>query len=1276
MALPVQLSEQGLVYQQYSDEERKIRTERSAADYLGFDSQIKHIYALPDTYIGSMERSPRQEYLFVPATEEKGRASLRLYQVDVPEGYLHPFLEVLSNAGDNADASRRMGVNPGSISVSFDSQWVTVRSEGEPIPVEVRPDISTAEQPLTVIDFVFGRLLTSGNYDKRVISMGCGKNGYGAKLCNIFSKEFRVRVGDPKRGQEHESVWKGNMMYHVSSTSKPGWRFDPQGEGTLMGKDGFPVKGQWISAMTPENAYRGPSYVEVAWVQDFARFGYEQHPQEALGFFSRYLIDFGFTCKVPVNLGGQRYDVRSIRDYARLYWTEEECSSAITHYEWGTSDGQAPEHLRKLRGSTLDAAIAEGKTVGEIPIVEVAALDTPDASLCLSYVNGLMTPEGGVHVQEAQRVLIAEILNIVNARFGEKKSKGRSSKNSGKEDKKKEIKTPHLTPSDVKPHISLIVNCRLPDPAYNSQSKTYLNRPKPKITLHDSELKGIRDWKLIDRLVATLEAKINRTLAKTDGKKKRHVLLAQGEDANEAGGPRSSQCILILSEGNSALAYASRRRDLLGGKNYFGILPLRGKILNVTDKDRLRINENAEITNIKQMMGLTTGADYTQPGMIESLRYGFILGTLDADTDGDHIKTLLINLLYRQWPSLIQLGMFGFLQTPAVRLFKGNEIVARFSSQEEFEKWEAKNPNHGLRTKYYKGLGTSKDSDIADDIHTALTILCVYDDQTPASMDLAFRKDQADARKVWMHRMRGVTEDIVTVPLTELIHQRSITSVINRDLHRYTLDALFRGIPCYRDGLKKSQRQALYYALGKWQYGKKEKGEENIARLANMAAADVFYHHGPDSLAATIIKMTQGFVGANNLPIFRADGQTGTRARGGADASNPRYPSTGLAWWVKYVYNKELIDLVPRVRVEGQPAESMWIPCDIPYHVLNGACGIATGYSTLIPCHRPADIIRWLLERCTMEDGKGAPKPFYPWYRGFTGELKVSTYRPPPPTGGAGPTIITEDDSDGEEEEEKEEVSDDLVAVSRRTRRKGAKTLRTYGRFEILRSGAGSYDIRISELPIGRWILPYRKWIESLLADKKIKDFRDNSTTETPGFDITGFVSESRPSYPQLHLQKSFGLENMILIDEAGYPHKFKGVPEIMEAYYQSMIQIYTQLVQKRISETETELIDLSYRRRLIQLIISESEDPKERIFVLRQSRAQVLAQLDSHQIPRRFINKILLLNLTSDDIAQCDQDILGKQAELEKHKQTRPQEIWAERLRHFETELRKRDLA
>ena len=106
------------------------------------------------------------------------------------------------------------------------------------------------------------------------------------------------------------------------------------------------------------------------------------------------------------------------------------------------------------------------------------------------------------------------------------------------------------------------------------------------------------------------------------------------------------------------------------GRDYYGVFPLKGKLLNVREASHKQIMENKEITSLVKIMGLTYKKKYESLDDMKSLRYGKIMIMTDQDQDGSHIKGLLINFIHHNWPSLLRLPFLEEFITPIVKVWR------------------------------------------------------------------------------------------------------------------------------------------------------------------------------------------------------------------------------------------------------------------------------------------------------------------------------------------------------------------------------------------------------------------------------------------------------------------------------------------------------------------------------------------------------------------------------------------------------------------------------
>jgi DNA topoisomerase-2 len=1200
---------------------RQIRTERNVDDYKQKD-ELEHILLRPDMYIGSTEIEAREE-LFLDLNNRKLVNNI----TKLPQGVERLYLEILSNAGDNVESSRAAGVDPGPIHIHMDEKWITIRNHGLTIPVAESPDNPGCLIP----DIIFGKLRSSSNYDPSIIRMGVGKNGFGAKLTNVFSKMFHVRIGDTIYKKLYEGSWKDNM------------------------KTGPSVK---LSDFKEKQGF-----VEIAWYLDFEQFKMEKYEADAFALFARYAAEFSLTCRVPIVFNGIDLDFRSIRDFASLRWNEEVCSNAIVHYEWSNRDSKNNPNgvcpFPDLNGAKKEKAIAKAQKSEHVPEVEIMILDTPEDSTCLSYVNGMYTSEGGVHVNEIFKALQEQIHKIIE--------------NINRTRKEKEGKLPKLTLDELKQQVSVIINCRLPDPKYTSQSKTKLSAPKPYIRIPERVTELLRKWDMMGRLILALEARTAMALKKTNGSRVKHVLLDCDGDANKAGTDESEKCVLYLVEGKSASSYPKKRILLSeGGKDYGGYYPLRGKFMNVRNANAAKIAENKEIRVIKTMLGLREGLDYTRPENIATLRYGYIMICVDADSDGFHIASLLVNYFDCFYKGLLTTNRIAILRTPVVRVTNGrNNIVHRFYNNHEFEGWQkiamGDGSIKGLKVTYYKGLGKSDDDEIKDDLGTAPVVTIIFDEQAPESLNLAFDKDQADQRKDWIAKWREVS-DIYDVDFlgTGVFRQQFITNFINRELIDYTKDALFRAIPSMDDGLKRSHRQALYSALKQFHYGRKNEFM-GVSRFANYAANETNYHHGEMSMCETVIKMTQHYIGSNNLPWFNGKGQFGNRDALGDDAGSPRYLSVNLPKYAHLLYDEELINCIPKRVVETDEVEPLFVPGVIPMHLVNGVGGIATGYSTYIPSFNYYDIINWCKKRCSGE--VDSISLFKPWYRGFEGTVEFafknesSTNESLEVDDVAGPeSTVTEYDDTNENETEEQAARKNM---------NGSNAFRIRGVFKISRNKEKA-NIIVSELPIGVSLSKYKTWLNSLLKTKVIGDYDDNSkTTEHAIINIKDYKLAGNPDpekYSNLKLERKIGLGNMNMIDLEGYPHKFKSVVEILMVYSERMLQFYNVVKTRRIENLTEKMQDLQYRIMFITAVL------EDRIKIGKRSKKDILTDMSKHKpaIPEKYLKSVRIEELTTEEVEDARKEYVKLNDLLAATQQLTAEGLWYEKIIALEAYLKK----
>lgn len=827
---------------------------------------ISHILLRPDAYVGAKAFKNSSEYLFL----EDG--SLTRKTIIKSPALERTFVEIVSNAVDN---SLRHG-HTKSIKITATKEGLcSVWNDGNVIPI-----VKNDTEDMYNHTLIFGHLRSSSNYDdsqKRFVS---GRNGFGAKLTNIFSKMFQIEGVDPIAGKKLVQRWERNMR----ATTGP--------------------------KVTPSKVKKG--YTMVTWQIDFSQFkDISEYSNDIINLFRAHALNAALTTRVNVQFNGVKMP-NTFQKYASLVVGEDITSG----------------NFIKLASKTSEALVFSGN--GEFEQI--------------SFVNGIRTRNGGKHVDAWVEAVCRPVL------------------------KKLESKNKSVSFKDVKKHLKFIVVASVPNPEFESQEKTLLESPSMSVpAIEDTHItKILTKWGVRAALKDQMESKEKVKAAKTIYSKK-GIVIPGYDKANFSGGHKSKDCILIICEGLSAKTFAIEgiSYGLCGkkGRDWIGIYPLRGKILNTRKATPQTIASNDVITNLITIIGL----DFSKPNKVDSLKYGKICIITDADTDGIHIKALLLNWVDSCFPALMD--KIVCMNTPIVRVGKRYYYDERTEITTKGE------------SKYFKGLGTTEKKDIGAIFGKKMTNFVVTGKESKDSLEMAFGKGFAEERKAWVGRFKpGAKKEKTIDHVDAQWSDQSVEDFIEHDLVQFAHDDCVRSIPSVFDGLKESQRKILYAA-------KKEKftKEMKITQFAGYVSKDTEYHHGEQNLLSTTIKMAQDFVGSNNFPFFTSEQMFGTRIAGGKDASQARYLHTKLLPSTNIMFPTS-DDRLLKIKYDGKmPIEPEYYVPVVPTILLNGCKGIGTGWCCDIPCFSLVEVVenvkRWM--------NKQELKTMTPSYNGFTGEIKA-----------------------------------------------------------------------------------------------------------------------------------------------------------------------------------------------------------------------------------------------------------------------------------------------
>ncbi|KAK5978496.1 DNA gyrase/topoisomerase IV A subunit [Trichostrongylus colubriformis] len=311
-------------------------------------SQLEHILLRPDTYIGSVEYTEKTAMWVYDSETEK----LVLRDIQYVPGLYKIFDEILVNAADNKQRDPKM--NCIKISIDKEKNQVSIFNNGKGIPV-----VHHKVENMYVPEMIFGTLLTSSNYDDSERKVTGGRNGYGAKLCNIFSTEFTLETSSKEFGKAFKQTWINNMT-----------------------KDKDP---QIVKAT-------GDDYTKVTFKPDLKKFKMSELDDDIIGLMSRRAYDIaGSTKGVKVFLNGKVLPVQGFKQYVEQY-------------------------TKDLTGPTGEPAKVVYESVNDR--WEVALTVSEKGFQQISFVNSIATTKGGRHVDYVADQMVSKLIDVIKKKVG------------------------------------------------------------------------------------------------------------------------------------------------------------------------------------------------------------------------------------------------------------------------------------------------------------------------------------------------------------------------------------------------------------------------------------------------------------------------------------------------------------------------------------------------------------------------------------------------------------------------------------------------------------------------------------------------------------------------------------------------------------------------------------------------------------------------------------------------------------------------------------------
>ena len=306
-------------------------------------TQYEHILKRPDSYIGSIEFQKERLWVYNSETEK-----LEFREVKYVPGLFKIFDEILVNAADNYQNDKSMKYIK--VTIDRDKNTIKIKNGGRGIPIEIHKKYN-----MYVPQLIFGNLLTSSNYNDNVKKVTGGRNGYGAKLTNIYSKTFIVETAYSEKGKKYYQKFYNNML-----------KFDePKIED-----------------------YSKDDYTCITFEPDLSRFGMTELDDDIVALFEKRVFDMaGITPKsVSVYLNNKKLNVKNFEDYIHMYLDaskeEDEMDPPIVY--------ERPHERWEV-----------GMSLSESQFQQV------------SFVNAISTTKGGKHVDYCVEKIIKVIMEKI-----------------------------------------------------------------------------------------------------------------------------------------------------------------------------------------------------------------------------------------------------------------------------------------------------------------------------------------------------------------------------------------------------------------------------------------------------------------------------------------------------------------------------------------------------------------------------------------------------------------------------------------------------------------------------------------------------------------------------------------------------------------------------------------------------------------------------------------------------------------------------------------------
>lgn len=697
-------------------------------------SQVEHILKRPDTYIGSVERTESQMWVY-----NKERQLMEFKKISIVPGFYKIFDEILVNAADNKQRDKNMGYIK--ITINREEGEISVENDGKGIPVEMHE-----KEGVYIPELVFGHLLAGSNFDDNEKKTVGGRNGYGAKLCNVYSTEFTLECQDSQNGKRYKTTWRDNM----SKMDKP-----------------------------KITSNKSKDFVRVTFKPDFSKFNMPNGiDDDTESIILRRVYDLAGTVDgVKVHLNGEHLKV-GFKKYCEMY------AKAIAQERQDfDADGNGPAPANVI---FEDAKIHGGRW-------QIGFTVSDGSFQQVSFVNSIATTSGGTHVNYIADQICNALLKDLT-----KKMKGHTLKanhvrnhififvnclvdNPAFTSQTKEQMTTKMSAFGSKCVLSdgFIKKVRATEAINNILHFAEKKADKAMAKTDGNKRSRIANEKLVDANLAGTRRGHECTLILTEGDSARALAVAGRAilDPDRIGVfPLRGK---MLNVRDAPIDQILKNQEINNIKQFLGLKHKE----HYTDTKKLRYGH------------LMIMADQDHDG-------SHIKGLLINFLQVQYPSLLQIPDFFREFTTPVVKVWQGSNPKKPLKM-------RSFFTMPEYEEWKEKH-HHEIKKwhyKYYKGLGTSSNEDAQvyfTDLDNHLKEFHTMKPEETELFELAFSKKKADARKEWLGKfVPGTFLDHSTKSI-------SYTDFVNKELILFSMADNLRSIPSMVDGLKPGQRKVVY----------------------------------------------------------------------------------------------------------------------------------------------------------------------------------------------------------------------------------------------------------------------------------------------------------------------------------------------------------------------------------------------------------------------------------------------------------------------------------